>query len=135
MLAWGPGGCSVSSAGRLFGSSTWVGVAVSGRGVQAAVLVHWVLFCGIKSDSSCICSSMNAGLCQNAGFFFFFFRTSSFTAGMFLEGAGIIRSQILFAPKVGGGGDTSKVQCVTGITIPDVAPNIKITLKFRVALL
>lgn len=34
-----------------------------------------------------------------------------------------------------GGGGTSKVQHVTGITIPDVAPNIKITLKFRVALL
>lgn len=54
---------------------------------------------------------------------------------MFLEGAGIIRSQILFAPKWGEAEDTSKVQCVTGITIPDVAPNIKITLKFRVALL
>lgn len=32
--------CCVSSAGRLFGSSTRVGVAVSGRRVQAAALVR-----------------------------------------------------------------------------------------------
>lgn len=99
MLAWSPGGCSVSSAGRFFGSLTRVGVGVSGRGVQAAVLVHWLLFWGVKSNSSCNCStSMNPGLRHYAGLFF---RTSSFTAGMFLEGAGIILSQILITP-IGG---------------------------------
>lgn len=54
---------------------------------------------------------------------------------MFLEGAGIILSQILITLKGGGGERHQRFQRVTGITIPDVAPNIKITLKFRVALL
>lgn len=55
--------------------------------------------------------------------------------GDVFEGAGVLLSQILITPKEEKKKATSKVQSVTGITIPDVVPNIKITLKFRSALL
>lgn len=101
-------------------------VSGCGQSVQQAALLRWVLLRGLATDSSCIYRSSNAGLCAD------FSQVSSLTAGMFAEGAGMVLSQILITPKEKKG--TSKVPSVTGITIPDVVPNIKITLKFHGAL-
>lgn len=77
-----------------------------------------------------MCSSMNADLRHNAGFF---------SHDLELHRRDVFRRcwQNTFSDThyAEGGGETSKVQRLSGITIPDVAPNIKITLKLRVALL
>lgn len=61
-------------------------------------------------------------------------RSGSLTVGMFLKVLACSFLRYSLHPRREKKA-TSKDQSVTGITIPDVVPNIKITLKFRSALL